>query len=51
MTLPFGITGGGLPVGVQLVSRWYDEATVLRLGRALEQVSPVHGRGPDLTWP
>ncbi|OXM63504.1 amidase [Amycolatopsis vastitatis] len=46
LSLPFGADGGGLPIGVQLVSRWYDEATVLRLGAALESVSPVRGRRP-----
>lgn len=48
LSLPFGTTVGGLPVGVQLVSRWYDEATVLRLGAALETVSSVRDRHPDL---
>ncbi|MDJ1132900.1 amidase [Streptomyces iconiensis] len=48
LALPFGTTSGGLPVGVQLVSRWYDEATVLRLGSALETAGPAPGRGPGL---
>ncbi|MFE2185842.1 amidase [Streptomyces sp. NPDC059455] len=49
LSLPFGATGGKLPIGVQLVSRWYDEATILRLGAALEEISPVRHRHPDLT--
>ena len=49
LSLPFGTSGGNLPIGVQLVSRWYDEATILRLGAALEADSPVRHRHPDLT--
>jgi Asp-tRNA(Asn)/Glu-tRNA(Gln) amidotransferase A subunit family amidase len=48
LSLPFGTTTGNLPIGVQLVSRWYHEATILRLGAALESVSPVRNRHPDL---
>lgn len=47
LSLPFG-AAGDLPIGVQLVSRWFDETTVLRLGAALESVSPVRHRSPDL---
>ncbi|GAA3525985.1 amidase [Amycolatopsis ultiminotia] len=49
LSLPFGVSAEGLPIGVQLVSRWYHEALVLRLAAALEGVSPVRHRRPDLT--
>lgn len=37
LTVPVGKTSGGLPLGLQLVGRPWDEATVLRGGLALEQ--------------
>jgi aspartyl-tRNA(Asn)/glutamyl-tRNA(Gln) amidotransferase subunit A len=49
LSVPFGVSAGGLPIGVQIVARWYDEATILRLGAALEAVSPVRHRHPDLS--
>jgi Asp-tRNA(Asn)/Glu-tRNA(Gln) amidotransferase A subunit family amidase len=36
LTVPCGKTGDGLPLGLQLAGRPWDEATVLRAGLALE---------------
>ncbi|WP_328390543.1 amidase [Streptomyces sp. NBC_00400] len=46
LALPFGTTGDGLPLGVQLVSRWWADALLLDLAERLEEVSPVRGRRP-----
>jgi len=50
-TFPFNLTGqpaatvpcgmvDGLPVGLQIVGRWHDDATVLRAAAAFEAISP-----------
>jgi aspartyl-tRNA(Asn)/glutamyl-tRNA(Gln) amidotransferase subunit A len=36
MSVPAGTTGAGLPIGVQVLGRHFDEATVLRVGAAIE---------------
>jgi aspartyl-tRNA(Asn)/glutamyl-tRNA(Gln) amidotransferase subunit A len=36
-----GLTKSGLPIGLQLVGRYHDEATVLRAARAFESTQPV----------
>ena len=36
LSVPFALSNDGLPIGVQLVGRRFDEPTVLRLGAALE---------------
>lgn len=48
LSIPCGLTAGGLPIGLQLVGRNFDEATLLRLGAAYEAVSPMRGRRPPL---
>jgi len=48
MSLPFGMSTDGLPIGVQIVGRHFDENTVLRAGLALEQVSAVRDLHPPL---
>lgn len=46
ISLPFGATPGGLPIGIQLVSRWGSDHHLLDLAERLERLSPVHGRRP-----
>jgi aspartyl-tRNA(Asn)/glutamyl-tRNA(Gln) amidotransferase subunit A len=46
VSLPFGATAAGLPVGVQLVTRWWADTALLTLAERLETVSPVRGRRP-----
>jgi aspartyl-tRNA(Asn)/glutamyl-tRNA(Gln) amidotransferase subunit A len=44
--VPNGLTGDGLPSGLQLIGRPYDEGTVLRIGWAYEQATEWHNRMP-----
>jgi aspartyl-tRNA(Asn)/glutamyl-tRNA(Gln) amidotransferase subunit A len=46
VALPFGATTTGLPIGVQLVSRWWTDHDLLGLAERLETASPVLGRHP-----
>jgi aspartyl-tRNA(Asn)/glutamyl-tRNA(Gln) amidotransferase subunit A len=48
LSVPCGLTRDGLPIGLQLVGRQFDEATLLRLGQAYEAVSPFRGHQPPL---
>ena len=41
ISVPCGLTSAGLPVGLQIVGRAYDDALVLRAARAYETVHPV----------
>ncbi|MBT6829237.1 MAG: amidase, partial [Rhodospirillaceae bacterium] len=47
-TLPCGFTSGGLPVGLQIVGRNYDEVNVLRAAHAFETAHPEHRKTPSL---
>lgn len=48
MMLPLGQSGEGLPLAVQLVGRFGDEATVFRLAGQLERAAPWIARRPAL---
>jgi aspartyl-tRNA(Asn)/glutamyl-tRNA(Gln) amidotransferase subunit A len=48
LSLRFGTSDDNLPIGVQLVSRWYAESTVLHLASLLESVSAVRNLHPDI---
>ena len=47
-SLPCGFSGDGLPIGMQLVGRPFDEATVLRVADAYQRVTDWHARRPVL---
>jgi aspartyl-tRNA(Asn)/glutamyl-tRNA(Gln) amidotransferase subunit A len=48
LSLPCGFTAAGLPVGLQISGRAWDEATVLRVAHAYEQNTDWHRRRPSL---
>jgi aspartyl-tRNA(Asn)/glutamyl-tRNA(Gln) amidotransferase subunit A len=46
ISLPCGSSSEDLPVGLQLIGRRFDEATLLRVAHAFEQASPWHEMFP-----
>jgi aspartyl-tRNA(Asn)/glutamyl-tRNA(Gln) amidotransferase subunit A len=48
MTLRFGTSRDGLPIGVQIVASWYAESTMFAVASRLEGVSPVLNLHPEL---
>jgi len=44
-----GFSKNGLPLGMQVMGRPFDEATVLRVGHAYQQATDWHLRHPQLT--
>jgi aspartyl-tRNA(Asn)/glutamyl-tRNA(Gln) amidotransferase subunit A len=47
LVVPCGFSDG-MPVGVQIIARHFDEATMLRVGDAYQQVTDWHTRQPVL---
>jgi aspartyl-tRNA(Asn)/glutamyl-tRNA(Gln) amidotransferase subunit A len=48
LSMRFGTSHDGLPIGVQIVSAWLAESTVLKVASVLEDVSPVRNLYPAL---
>ncbi len=48
LTIRFGTSRDGLPIGVQLVSSWLAESTILHLASLLEMASPVRDLHPNI---
>jgi aspartyl-tRNA(Asn)/glutamyl-tRNA(Gln) amidotransferase subunit A len=48
LSVPCGFNAAGLPIGLQLIARPLDEATMLRTAYAYEQATPWHQRRPVL---
>jgi aspartyl-tRNA(Asn)/glutamyl-tRNA(Gln) amidotransferase subunit A len=47
-SVPAGFTSEGLPIGLQIVGRPFDEATVLRVADAYQRATDWHARRPPL---
>jgi aspartyl-tRNA(Asn)/glutamyl-tRNA(Gln) amidotransferase subunit A len=49
IAVPAGLTPDGLPLGLQVIGKAFDEATVLRVGRSVEQAANF-GAKPQKWW-
>jgi aspartyl-tRNA(Asn)/glutamyl-tRNA(Gln) amidotransferase subunit A len=48
LSIPAGFDPAGLPIGVQLVGRHFDEATILKLGHAFQSATDYHEKRPPM---
>ena len=48
MSVPCGFTSGGLPIGLQLIGRAFEEPLLYQVAHGYEAVSPARGRRPNL---
>jgi len=46
LSVPAGFDRGGLPIGLQIAGRPFDEATLFALGAAFERETGFHARAP-----
>jgi len=46
LAIPSGFTTSGLPIGMQLIGRSFDEATILTIGAAFQRATDFHTRVP-----
>jgi aspartyl-tRNA(Asn)/glutamyl-tRNA(Gln) amidotransferase subunit A len=47
ISVPAGFGAGGLPVGLQLIANYWQEAALLHTGHVLQQVTDWHRQAPD----
>jgi aspartyl-tRNA(Asn)/glutamyl-tRNA(Gln) amidotransferase subunit A len=50
VNVPCGWSGEGLPIGLMIYAKPFDEATALRVAWAYEQATEWHARHPNLGW-
>jgi len=47
-SIPSGWTSDGLPIGMQIIGKRYDEKTVLQVSKAFEEIQPWQDKKPNL---
>ena len=50
LSIPCGFTAEGLPIGLMIYAKPFDEATVLRVGQAFQEATDWHRQRPDLSF-
>jgi aspartyl-tRNA(Asn)/glutamyl-tRNA(Gln) amidotransferase subunit A len=50
VSLPCGLTRDGLPIGLMVYAKPFQEEMALRVAYAYEQATEWHARRPDLAW-
>ncbi|SFM11746.1 aspartyl/glutamyl-tRNA(Asn/Gln) amidotransferase subunit A [Gracilibacillus orientalis] len=48
MSIPCGFSSDGLPIGLQIIGRHFDESTIYRTAYAYEQATDHHKKRPNL---
>jgi aspartyl-tRNA(Asn)/glutamyl-tRNA(Gln) amidotransferase subunit A len=48
LSIPSGFTKSGLPVGMQIIGRSFDEAMLIRIGAAFQRATDFHQKVPKL---
>ena len=49
VSLPAGLSSEGLPIGIQLLGKPFDDATMVKIGMAFQRVTKHHLARPDLS--
>ncbi|MEE8395338.1 MAG: amidase [bacterium] len=50
LSVPCGFTAQGMPIGLMIYGKPFDEDTVLRVGHAFQQATDWHRQTPPLAW-
>ena len=50
LSVPCGFTAKGLPIGLMIYAKSFDEALLLRIGQAFQEATDWHRRTPDLSF-
>jgi aspartyl-tRNA(Asn)/glutamyl-tRNA(Gln) amidotransferase subunit A len=50
LSLPCGFTASGMPIGLLIYGKPFQEDVILRIGHAFQQATDWHRSKPDLSW-